>query len=62
MIFRTDWENGRAFYHPFDRAAVKSHPNWPKEQPHLIWTPERAIVDFLDEFHRLLHSGDYIGV
>ena len=62
LVFRTDWENGRAFYHPFDRVAAKGHPNWPKEQPHLIWTPERTIVDFLDEFHRLLHSGDYIGV
>ena len=27
-VFRTDWENGRAFYHPYDRVAASSHANW----------------------------------
>lgn len=61
-VFRTDWEGGRAFYHPYDRTAAKGHPNWKTEQPHLIWTPEHTIVDFLEEFHTLLCSGDYIGL
>jgi hypothetical protein len=61
-VFRTDWEKGVALYHPFDRVAAKGHPNWRNEQPHLIWTPERTIVDYLEEFHGLLNCGDYVGV
>jgi hypothetical protein len=61
-VFRTDWNSGTAFYHPYDRVAAQGHAEWPKEQPHLIWTPDHTIVDFLEEFHSLLNSGDYIGV
>lgn len=61
-VFRTDWENGRAFYHPYDRVAASSHTAWPTEQPHLIWDSEHTIVDYLEEFSSLLHCGDYIGV
>ena len=25
-VFRTDWEEGKAFYHPYDRVAADSHP------------------------------------
>lgn len=62
MVFRTDWESGRAFYHPYDRAGAQSHPEWPKQQPHLIWTSSHTIVDYLEEFHALLNCGDYLGV
>jgi hypothetical protein len=61
-VFRTDWENGVAFYHPYDRKAAQSHPQWLSEQPHLIWTSNHTIVDYLEEFHSLLNSGDYVGV
>jgi hypothetical protein len=61
-VFRTDWEGGRAFYHPYDRFAAKGHPNWKTEQPHLIWTADHTIVDFLEEFHSLFGSGDYVGL
>jgi hypothetical protein len=62
-VFRTDWaESGRAFYHPYDRVAAQSHPAWPTEQPHLIWTASNTIVDYLTEFHALLNSGDYVGI
>lgn len=61
-VFRTDWESGAAFYHPYDRKAAQGHPNWATEQPHLIWTSDHTIVDYLQEFHSLLTSGDYIGV
>jgi hypothetical protein len=60
--FRTDWESGRAFYHPYDRLAAQGHPAWPQEQPHLIWTNAHTIVDYLEEFQALLTSGDYVGV
>src|SRR6185436_19894600 len=33
MVFRTDWNNGTAFYHPYDRVAAESHSEWPKQQP-----------------------------
>jgi hypothetical protein len=61
-VFRTDWENRVAFYHPYDRFAAKSHTAWPKEQPHLIWTSDHTIVDYLEEFHSLLNCGDYLGI
>src|SRR5208282_2786778 len=56
-VFRTDWNNGSAFYHPYDRVAAGSHPGWATEQPHLIWTSARTIADYLEEFHCLLNSG-----
>ena len=61
-VFRTDWENGKAFYHPYDRFAAEGHSGWPTEQPHLIWTEDRTIVDYLEEFQSLLTTEDYLGV
>lgn len=62
MVFRTDWNNGTAFYHPYDRVAAQGHADWPAAQPHLVWNSNHTIVDFLNEFHLLLNSGDYLGV
>jgi hypothetical protein len=61
-VFRDDWEKGMAFYHPYDRVTVSTHPNWLQELPHLIWTAQLTIVDYLAEFQSLLNNGDYIGV
>lgn len=61
-VFRTDWNNGTAFYHPYDRVAAQGHPEWLKTQPHLIWTDGHTIVDYLQEVHSLLNCGDYLGV
>lgn len=61
-VFRLDWEGGKAFYHPYDRVAAKGHDKWPAEQPHLIWHSNHTIVDYFEEFHALLNSGDYLGV
>ena len=61
-VFRTDWEGGRAFYHPYDRVTIESHPNWRNEQPHLVWTSAHTIVDYLEEFQALLTGEDYLGV
>jgi hypothetical protein len=62
MVFRTDWENGRAFYHPYDRVAAKGHADWIKNQPSLIWDSDHTIVHYLEEIHSLLNSGDYLGL
>ena len=61
-VFRTDWENGRAFYHPYDRLAAISHPDWPAAQPHLVWDSDHTIVHWLEEFSSLLLCGEYLGV
>lgn len=61
-VFRTDWQNAVAFYHPFDRVAAQSHPEWAAQQPHLVWNNSRTIVDYLEEFHSLLSGEDYTGV
>ncbi len=61
-VFRTDWEGGRAFYHPYDRTAADSHPDWRNQQPHLAWTPDHTIVDYLEAIRSLLNSDDYDGV
>lgn len=61
-VFRTDWEGGRAFYHPYDRIAAQSHPDWASAQPHLVWHRNCTIVDCLEEYHTLLRSEDYLGI
>lgn len=63
MMFRTDWENGRAFYHPYDRVAAQGHGDWSQKYPHLVWNPAtHTLVDLLSEIHALLHTPDYHGV
>ena len=61
-VFRTDWQDGDAFYHPYDRVAVPGHENWATDNPHIVWTAECSIVDYLLEFRKLLNSKDYLGV
>lgn len=63
QVFRTDWNNGNAFYHPYDRVAAQTHPAWSREYPHLVWSPTCTIADFLQlVLHDLLKSEDYAGV
>jgi hypothetical protein len=65
-VFRTDWNNGTAFYHPYDRVAADSHKReWApgaKDDPRRRWTADHTVVDYLEEFHGLLNCGDYLGV
>ena len=61
-VFRTDWKDGKAFYHPYDRVAAKDHTDWPRDQPSLIWDSEHTITHYLEEIHSLLNCGDYIGL
>jgi hypothetical protein len=62
QVFRTNWNNGTAFYHPYDRVAAQGHPNWKTEQPSLVWDSNHSIVDLLAELHLLLNSHDYVGI
>lgn len=61
-VMRTDWEDGRAFYHPFDRVASFSHPNWATDVPRKRWTSSHTVTHWLLEFHALFHSEEYVGV
>jgi hypothetical protein len=60
-VFRTDWENGRAFYHPFDGFAFEKHSDWTRKYPRKLWSRDRTIGDWLAEFHELLNSDEYTG-
>lgn len=64
-VFRTDWNNGTAFYHPYDRVAAAGHKAaWEKggqSDTRRWWTSQHTIVDWLEEFYALLNCGDYIG-
>lgn len=61
LAFRTDWENGKAFYLPCDRVALESHGDWPQKHPGRIWKSEKGVIFYLDEISRLLDSEDYTG-
>ena len=60
-VFRTDWEGGQAFYHPFDGFALEKHPDWPEKYPKKLWSRNNTIGDWLAEFHELLNSEEYEG-
>ncbi|MCW5765166.1 MAG: hypothetical protein KIT68_04235 [Phycisphaeraceae bacterium] len=62
IVFRTNWKDGTALYHPYDRVAIEGHSAWPTTHPHLIWTPKHTICDLLIELHGLLDSEEYTHV
>jgi hypothetical protein len=65
-IFRLDWKDGCAFYHPYDRIAFDDHMkngnDWTKKYPNKLWTPKHTIVHWISEFHELLNTNEYTGV
>jgi hypothetical protein len=61
-VFRTNWEKGQAFYHPFDGLAFEKHPDWPEKYATKLWTRKDTIADWLAEFHELLNCDEYEGV
>lgn len=61
-VMRTDWEGGRAFYHPYDRFAASSHPDWTTTMPLKRWSPTHTVTHWVAEFHALFQSEDYVGV
>lgn len=58
-VFRPDWQNGAALYHPFDRVSWDGHANWRNEMPAKVWKPARGISQYLEVLHELLNSRDY---
>ena len=62
MVFRCDWENGRALYAPFDRVALDSHAAWRQQHPRHAWNAKRDLAWVLEYLHELLNDADYAGV
>jgi hypothetical protein len=55
-VFRTDWSpsNHNAPYLACDRIGLATHLNWPREVPHLVWTPSKTLCDYLEQMHAAL--------
>ena len=62
VVFRCDWENGRALYAPFDRVALGRHPEWRRQYPRHAWNAKRDLAWVLEYLHELLNDADYAGV
>jgi hypothetical protein len=61
-VMRWDWRNGAAIYFPLDRVSRTGHPEWVSQHPHLVWSPQKGIVQYVAEVHRHLKSRGYHGV
>lgn len=60
--FRTDWEEGKSLYVPWDRVAFAGHGDWPNKYPGQLWKQEEGISCYLRHTHNLLNDEDYQGV
>lgn len=61
-VFRSDWENGRALYAPFDRVALNGHSNWMTDHPRKVWNSSRDLAWLLQILHEMLNNDDYTGI
>ena len=61
-VFRTDWEKGNALYAPFDRVALKRHPDWARKYPGQAWNPSKDLAWVLRQVSRLLNDELYLGI
>jgi hypothetical protein len=59
IVFRSDWENGRHLYHPHDRVAANSHPDWSIKYSRFAWRREKGIAQLLIAIHNLLNGDEY---
>jgi hypothetical protein len=61
-VFRTDWEDGRALYAPFDRVALESHADWRMHHSSSSWDETKDITFYVQQVWQLLNDEDYVGV
>ena len=61
-VFRSDWEDGKALYAPFDRVALSSHPDWSRQYQRQTWNETKDLTWVLQFLHGLLNDADYTGV
>lgn len=61
MVFRTDWENAKALYAPWDRIAMDSHGDWQTKHTSQKWKPSMTVVHYLRYTREALLTDDYHG-
>jgi hypothetical protein len=59
--FNPSW-NLAAVYLPCDRVALIGHDVWKQQHPHLLWSPNGDITQFLWTLYDLLNSSEYEGL
>lgn len=62
MVFRSDWEEGRALYAAYDRVALIGHPNWRTEYPRTAWNGTQDLAWWAMRIWELVNDDDYLGV
>ena len=62
MVFRSDWEAGRALYCAYDRVALTGHQNWVTEHPRAAWNGTQDLTWWVLRIWELLNSDDYEGI
>lgn len=61
-VFRSDWEQGRALYAPWDRVGLAAHSEWASQHRTYAWHPGRNLAFFFRCVYDLLNDDDYLGV
>lgn len=61
-VFRSDWENGRALYAPWDHVALNGHGDWPQKHPHQAWHARRDLTFYLTNTWDVLNDDEYLGI
>jgi hypothetical protein len=59
-IFRTNWEDGRALYTPYDRIALAGHPRWADAYPRSVWRTTRDLTFALEHIWEALNDAEYL--
>jgi hypothetical protein len=62
MVFRMDWEAGRALYCAYDRVALTGHQNWVTEHRRTAWNGTQDLTWWVLRIWELLNSDDYEGI
>jgi hypothetical protein len=62
LVFRSDWEEGRALYAAYDRVALAGHANWMSEHPRSAWNGTQDLTWWVMRIWELLNDDDYLGI
>lgn len=61
--FNPGWKEGTCLYLPCDRQSLDhGHQSWVHQHPHMIWSPQGDITQYLRIIYDLLNSKDYSGL
>lgn len=61
-VFRTDWNEGRALYAPWDQVALEGHADWPARYSMYAWNQQRDLTFYLANVFEVLNDDDYLGL